>query len=96
MSQQLPLYEPDAEATYQLDLVAQLTGIASQTIVHYREHGLIQPVDGSDSFDDEAIHTLRRIEHLRTTCDANLAGLKLILNLMNQVEQLKSELRARH
>lgn len=94
MSQEPPLYEPDDEATYQLDIVAQLTGISSQTIVHYQEHGLIHPVAGQDSFDDEAIHTLRRIEHLKATCEANVSGLKLILDLMDQVECLKSELRA--
>lgn len=91
MNNDLPLYEPDADATYQLDIVAKLTGISSQTILHYQEHGLIR---GSD-LDDEAVHTLRRIEHLKQTCEANLSGLKLILDLMDEVEQLKAALRAR-
>lgn len=91
MNNDLPLYEPDADATYQLDIVAKLTGISSQTIVHYQEQGLIHSKD----LDDEAVHTLRRIEHLKQTCEANLSGLKLILDLMNEVEQLKAALRAR-
>lgn len=91
MNNDLPLYEPDADATYQLDIVAKLTGISSQTILHYQEHGLIR---GND-LDDEAVHTLRRIEHLKQTCEANLSGLKLILDLMNEVEQLKAALRAK-
>ena len=92
MNSELPLYEPDTDATYQLDIVAQLTGISSQTILHYQEHGLIRSAD----LDDEAVHTLRRIEHLRQTCEANISGLKLIIDLMNQVERLKSELRSQH
>jgi len=95
MKTDLPLYEPDADATYRLEIVAQLTGISSQTILHYQESGLIQPHGAPDEFDDEALHTLRRIEHLRTTCEANLSGLKLILSLMDQIELLQSELRAR-
>ena len=91
MNNDLPLYEPDADATYQLDIVAKLTGISSQTILHYQEQGLIRGKD----LDDEAVHTLRRIEHLKQTCEANLSGLKLILDLMNEVEQLKTALRAR-
>ena len=91
MNNDLPLYEPDADATYQLDIVAELTGISSQTILHYQEQGLIR----SNDLDDEAVHTLRRIEHLKQTCEANLSGLKLILDLMNEVEQLKAALRAR-
>lgn len=89
MNSELPLYEPDADATYQLDIVAQLTGISSQTILHYQEQGLIRNAD----LDDEAVHTLRRIEHLRQTCEANISGLKLIIDLMDQVERLKSQLR---
>jgi len=95
MNPELPLYEPDADATYHLEIVAQLTGISSQTIVRYQESGLIHPHGAPDEFDDEAVHTLRRIEHLKTTCEANLSGLKLILDLMNQVERLQTELRAR-
>lgn len=90
MNHEIPIYEPDADATYQLDIVASLTGISTQTILLYQEQGLIRSAD----LDDEAVHTLRRIEHLKETCEANLAGLKLILNLMEQVEQLKAELRA--
>ena len=47
------------------------------------------------AFDDEAVHTLRRIDHLRSTCEANLSGLKLILDLLDEVERLQTELRAK-
>jgi len=43
----------------------------------------------------EGIRTLRRIESLRTACGVNLAGLKLILDLMNEVEYLRAEVRFR-
>lgn len=92
MNSELPLYEPDADATYQLDIVAKLTGISSQTIIRYQEQGLIRRAD----LDDDAVRTLRRIEHLRQTCEANVSGLKLILDLTEQVERLKAELRLRH
>jgi DNA-binding transcriptional MerR regulator len=88
----LPLYEPDEQTSYTLEMVAEITGVASQTILHYQEHGLL-PTTG---FDDEALHTLRRIDYLRSTCEANLSGLKLILDLLDQVESLRTELRARH
>jgi DNA-binding transcriptional MerR regulator len=95
MNPDLPLYEPDADATYHLEIVAELTGISTQTILRYQESGLIQARGASGEFDDEALHTLSRIEHLRQTCEANIAGLKLILDLMSQVEQLQAELRVR-
>jgi len=83
--------DPEETATYSLELVAEITGVSSQTILHYQEHGLLPQA----VFDDEALHTLRRIDYLQTTCEANLSGLRLILDLLDQVESLRTELRAR-
>jgi len=74
--------------TYTLDILAEITGVSTQTIVQYQEHGLIHP-----EFDDETVRALRRIEHLRETCELNLAGLKLLTSLLEEVEQLRAELR---
>lgn len=90
-----PLYEPEENASYQLDIVESLTGITSQTILHYQECGLIRTSVPFGEFDEEALRTLRRIEHLRDTCEVNITGLKLILDLMDEVERLRAELRAR-
>jgi DNA-binding transcriptional MerR regulator len=75
---------------YTLEILAGITGISTQTIVHYQEHGLIHP-----QFDDETVRALRRIEHLRETFEMNLGGLKLIISLLDEVEQLRDERRAR-
>ena len=91
-SSDLPLYDAGEQTAYSLEVVARLTGVSSQTILHYQEHGLLKPAQRGD-FDDEAVHTLRRIEHLRQACETNLTGLKLILDLMDQVERLKLQLR---
>lgn len=80
-----PIYEPDDQASYTLDVVARITGIHTETILHYQETGLI----GSDPFDDETVRTLRRIEHLQSTCGVNEAGLRLILGLMEELERLR-------
>ena len=84
-----PIYEPDDQASYTLDVVARITGIHTETILHYQETGLI----GSDPFDDETVRTLRRIEHLQSTCGVNEAGLRLILGLMEEMERLRSGMR---
>lgn len=87
----LPIYDAGEQATYSLDIVAEITGVSSQTILHYQEQGLIR----TKELDDDAVHTLRRIEHLRATCEANDSGLKLILGLMDEVERLRAVVRAR-
>jgi DNA-binding transcriptional MerR regulator len=80
--------EPMPEVSYSLEIVSELTGASTQTIVQYQEHGLIRP-----ELDDETIRAIRRIEHLRETCEMNLAGLKLFTSLLTEVEQLREELR---
>lgn len=78
-------YEPDDQAYYSLEVVARITGIASQTIIHYQEVGLI----AADPYDDETVRTLRRIEHLQSTCGVNENGLRLILLLTEEIERLR-------
>lgn len=79
--------EPQA---YTLDILAEITGVSTQTIVQYQEHGIIRP-----QFDDDTVRALRRIEHLRETCELNLIGLRLLTQLLNEAEQLRNELHAR-
>lgn len=75
--------------TYSLEILAQTTGVSTQTIVQYQEHGIIRP-----DFDDDTVRKLRRIEALRETCEMNLHGIKLLTQLLEEVEQLRAELRS--
>ena len=88
--------QQDRPSEYTLEVLATITGVSTQTILLYQEHGLIRPVSTGDrGFDDEAVRTLRRIQHLRDTCEMNLAGLKLLASLLEEVEKLRAELHAR-
>jgi hypothetical protein len=44
-------------------------------------------------FTEEAIYTLRRIEHLHTVQGLDLAWLKTMFDLLDEVERLRAELR---
>lgn len=86
--------EPPAGGTYSLAVITRMAGVSSETVIRYQEAGLLP--SGAGEFDDETLHTLRRIEHLRATCEPNLSGLRLILQLLDQVEQLRAVLRRRN
>ena len=75
---------------YTLEVLAEITGIESTTLIRYQEHGIIRP-----DFDDDTVRHLRRIEHLRETCEMNLEGVKLLTELLDEVERLREELRVR-
>lgn len=76
--------------TYTLEVLAQLTGLSTQVLVSYQEHGIIQP-----QYDDDTVRRLRRIEHLRESCEMNLEGMRLMSRLLDEVEHLREELRLR-
>jgi DNA-binding transcriptional MerR regulator len=73
-----------------LEVLAQLTGLSTQVLVSYQEQGIIQP-----QYDDDTVRRLRRIEHLRESCEMNLEGLRLMARLLDEVEFLRDELRRR-
>ncbi len=80
----------DPNSTYTLDVFARISGVDEEAILHYQRRGFIRPMpDSGDCFDDEALRTLRRIEHLRETCGVNETGLSLILELLEEPERLQ-------
>lgn len=88
----------DAESYYTLEFTAELTGISTQTILHYREEGLVpcgQAAAEQTRFDDESLRALRRIEHVRSECEMNLSGLKMMMGLLQEIDRLRDELRSR-
>lgn len=95
--QALQLYEPETAVFYSIETAASLARVSRRRIAVYCRHGLVAPVMDPDSggwqFNDEAIRRLRQIESLRAVCGANLSAIRIILELMEEVEHLRQELR---
>jgi MerR family transcriptional regulator/heat shock protein HspR len=89
-----------AEIVYTLEMVERLTRVPRRTILVYHRHGLISPAQREAEadawrFDDETLRVLRRAEWLRRELGVNLAGVKLIMGLLDEVDALRAELRLR-
>ena len=93
----MELFQPKPNVLYSLDMAAQLAGVPRRSILVYCRAGLVrftfQPPYGIMTFTEEAIHTVRRIEHVRTNHSADITLLKTLFGLLEEVEQLRSELR---
>jgi DNA-binding transcriptional MerR regulator len=89
------VFQPQPDALYSIETVAHLAGIPRRTILVYCKHRLVSPVEdarwGNYFFDDDAIRQLRGIEELRSRFGVNLAGVKFILRLLNEIERLHCE-----
>lgn len=93
-----PIFQSDEDSIYTLEMTAQITGVSSTTILHYHEAGLISKLTSEATepeFDDEALRRIRRIEHVREVYEAPTQTVKLILSLMDEVEELRRQLRLR-
>ena len=97
-SRALQLFEPPTDAVYTIEATAHLVDMSRRTILVYCKHGLVspamEPADSGYYFDSNGIRALRRIDALRTLCGDDLIGIKMILDLMNEVERLHSEVRS--
>jgi hypothetical protein len=93
----LELFQPHPNALYSLDVPAHLAGAPRRSVLIYCRAGLVQPVFqppyGVMSFPEEAIHTIRRIEYVRTAHGVDVAWIKTLFDLLNEVERLRAEVR---
>ena len=96
----LQVLEPGTQTVYTIDVAARLAQVPRRLIVLYYKHGLVasvtDPAGNGWYFDDEAIRIVRRIEYCRSVCGMNLAGIKLVMALTDEVERLRAELRFHH
>jgi DNA-binding transcriptional MerR regulator len=93
----IQLFEPPADAVYTIEATAHLIDVPRRVILVYCKHQLVSPVLDRDRgyyFDRKGIRALRRIAALRTVCGDDLAGIKIILDLTNELERLHSEVRS--
>ena len=93
----LELFQPDPNVLYSLDAAAHLAGVSRRSFLIYCRAGLVRPVFqppyGVMEFTEDAIYTVRRMEHLRTVHRSDLAWLNTVSKLLNEVERLRAELR---
>jgi DNA-binding transcriptional MerR regulator len=95
---EIQLYEPPEDKMYTIEATAHLLDLPHRTILVYCKHRLLSPVvsalDRSFFFDRDGIRVLRRIEALRMICGDDFAGIKLILDLTEELERLQTRVRS--
>ena len=81
-------------AVYVISVFAELAGVHPQTLRNYERSGLLHPQrtsGGSRRFSEDDLAALRRIQEL-TTEGVNLEGVKRIMALEAQIDDLLSEI----
>jgi len=87
--------ESDAR-TFLISVAAELAGMHAQTLRTYDRLGLVSPnrsSGGGRRYSQHDVDLLREVQRLSQDEGVNLAGIKRIIELTNQVEALRSRLK---
>ena len=84
-----------AARTFLISVAAELSGMHAQTLRTYDRLGLVSPrrsSGGGRRYSQRDVDLLREVQRLSQDDGVNLAGIKRIIELTNQVEALQSRL----
>ncbi|WP_431234835.1 heat shock protein transcriptional repressor HspR [Mycolicibacterium psychrotolerans] len=79
--------------TFLISVAAELAGMHAQTLRTYDRLGLVSPrrsSGGGRRYSERDVELLREVQRLSQDEGVNLAGIKRIIELTNQVEALQS------
>jgi MerR family transcriptional regulator, heat shock protein HspR len=86
----------DDTRTFLISVAAELAGMHAQTLRTYDRLGLVTPrrtTGGGRRYSQHDVDLLREVQRLSQDEGVNLAGIKRIIELTNQVQALQSRLR---
>ncbi len=87
--------KPSERGVYVISVVADLSGMHPQTLRMYERRGLIEPKrtqGNSRRYSEEDVARLRRITELTQEHGLNLAGVRIVMDLERQVQDLRRKL----
>jgi MerR family transcriptional regulator/heat shock protein HspR len=88
-------FRRDEARTFLISVAAELAGMHAQTLRTYDRLGLVSPQrtsGGGRRYSQHDVELLRQVQRLSQDEGVNLAGIKRIIELTNQVEALQSRL----
>ncbi len=82
------------EPVYYIGVAARLVGVHPQTLRTYEKLGFIKPqrtARGQRLYSEADLDKVRQIRQLTEELGVNLAGVEVILNLLEKIEKLQAE-----
>ena len=86
--------ESETQQLYAITAVAAQFDVTPETLVRYERAGLLRPkvVNEVRFYTVDDIGRLSSIQRLTTICGVNLAGVDVVLRLLDEIEDLKRRL----
>ena len=87
----------DSETMFSLSEICERCGLHAELITEMVEYGIIAPIEPAQprwQFSATALLRLHRAQRLQRDLELNLPGLALSLDLLDEIEALRSEIAA--
>ncbi len=90
----------DSEPRYVISIAARMVGVQSYTLRYYEKVGIVEPSRSQGNirlYSESDIAQLRRVKTLMDDMGVNLAGVEVILRMvqrMNEIQQQVEEMEA--
>lgn len=83
-----------SEPVYSIGIAAELVGCHAQTLRLYERQGLLTPFRKNNVrlYSDQDIERIRKIQRLTRDMGVNLAGVEVILGLLDRIDSLQEQL----
>ena len=79
---------------YVISVAAEMLGTRTHTLRYYEKVGIIKPFRSPGNirlYSEEDIALMRRIRHLMNDLGVNIAGVEVILNILDRLVDLQKE-----
>ncbi len=89
-------FKKEESRTFLISVAAELAGMHAQTLRTYDRLGLVSPrrtSGGGRRYSQNDVNLLREVQRLSQDEGVNLAGIKRIIELTNQVDALQSRVK---
>lgn len=87
--------ESESEPRYIISIAASIVGVRTHTLRYYERIGIIEPSRSRGNrrlYSERDIAQLRRIKALIDDLGINLAGVEVILHMVNRINELQKQL----
>ena len=85
----------DDDPCYVISVAARMVHVHSQTLRYYEREGLLEPARSRGNirlYSQRDIEKLRRIKSLTDELGINLAGVQVVLHMMNRMAEMEQEI----
>mgnify|MGYP001584989664 CR=1 FL=1 len=86
----------DDDPCYVISVAARMVRVHSQTLRYYEKEGLLEPARSSGNirlYSQRDIERLRRIKALMDDLGINLAGVQVVLQMIDRMAQMEQEIK---